>query len=92
LAEHEPAGDLVTGGMSEAQMRAMYVSALGLDEQQADEMMAELWDAYCGELDVELRTSRRACVRRTPRRSSATPLTALVARSSDGTASSSSWT
>lgn len=55
LAEHEPAGDLVTGGMSEAQMRGMYAGALGLDEQQADEMMAELWDAYCGELDVELR-------------------------------------
>lgn len=55
LAEHAPAGDLVTGGMSEAQMRAMYAGALGLDEQQADEMMAELWEAYCGELDVELR-------------------------------------
>lgn len=55
LAEHEPIGDLVTGGMSEAQMRAMYAGVLGLGEQQADEMMAELWDAYCGELDVELR-------------------------------------
>jgi len=55
LAEHEPAGDVVTGGMSEAQMRAMYAEALGLDTEQADEMMAEMWDGYCGELDVELR-------------------------------------
>jgi putative hydrolase of the HAD superfamily len=54
LAEHEPDGDMVTGGISEAQMRAMYAGALGLDEEQADEMMAEMWDAYCGELDVEL--------------------------------------
>jgi putative hydrolase of the HAD superfamily len=55
LAEHEPVGDVVTGGMSEAQMRAMYAEALGLDAEQADEMMAEMWDAYCGELDVDLR-------------------------------------
>ena len=54
LAEHEPDGDLVTGGISEAQLRAMYAAALGLDDAQADEMMAEMWDAYCGELDVEL--------------------------------------
>jgi putative hydrolase of the HAD superfamily len=55
LAEHEPAGDVVTGGVTEAQMRAMYAGALGLDEDQADQMMAEMWEAYCGELDVELR-------------------------------------
>jgi putative hydrolase of the HAD superfamily len=55
LAEHEPVGDLVTGGISEAQLREMYAGALGLDDEQADEMMAEMWDAYCGELDVELR-------------------------------------
>jgi epoxide hydrolase-like predicted phosphatase len=55
LAEHEPAGELVTGQISESQMRATYAGALGLDDTQADQMMAELWDAYCGELDVELR-------------------------------------
>ena len=55
LAAGEPAGDLVTGGMSEAQMRERYGHALGLDEHQGDQMMAEMWDAYCGELDVSLR-------------------------------------
>jgi epoxide hydrolase-like predicted phosphatase len=55
LAEHEPSGDIVTGGVSEAQIREMYAGALGLDGEQADAMMAEMWEAYCGELDVELR-------------------------------------
>jgi putative hydrolase of the HAD superfamily len=55
VAEHEPPGELVLGEVSEAQMREMYARALGLDDDQADEMMRELWDAYCGELDVELR-------------------------------------
>jgi HAD superfamily hydrolase (TIGR01509 family) len=54
LAEHAPAGEMVTGGVSESQMRSVYAEALGLDDDQADQMMAELWDAYCGELDVEL--------------------------------------
>ena len=55
LVEHAPGGDVVTGGVTEAQLRAMYAGALGLDEEQADQMMTEMWDAYCGELDVELR-------------------------------------
>jgi len=55
LAEAEPSGDMVTGEMSEAQMRELYACALGLDEDQAHQMMAEMWDAYCGELDVALR-------------------------------------
>jgi len=55
LAEAEPSGDMVTGEMSEAQMRELYARALGLDEDQAHQMMAEMWDAYCGELDVALR-------------------------------------
>jgi epoxide hydrolase-like predicted phosphatase len=55
FAEHEPVGGLVTGDVSESRMRAVYAEALGLDEVQAEQMMAELWDAYCGELDVELR-------------------------------------
>lgn len=55
VAEHEPPGEVVLGEVSEAQMRQMYAKALGLDDGQADEMMAELWDAYCGVLDVELR-------------------------------------
>ena len=55
LAAHEPAGSVVVGEVSEAQMRAMYAGALGLTEDEADAMMAEMWDAYCGELDVPLR-------------------------------------
>jgi HAD superfamily hydrolase (TIGR01509 family) len=41
--------------MTELQMRATYAGALGLDERQADELMAEMWDAYCGEPDTVLR-------------------------------------
>ncbi len=55
LAEHHPGGDVVTGEVSETQMRRMYARALRLDDATADQLMADLWDAYCGELDVELR-------------------------------------
>lgn len=55
LAAHDPGGSVVTGEVSEAQMRQMYASALDLDDAAADQMMAQLWDAYCGTLDVDLR-------------------------------------
>lgn len=55
LSRHAPAGSVVVGEVSEAQMRAMYAGALGLSEDEADAMMAEMWDAYCGKLDVEMR-------------------------------------
>jgi HAD superfamily hydrolase (TIGR01509 family) len=55
LAVHDPGGSVVTGEVSEAQMRQMYASALDLDDAAADQMMAQLWDAYCGTLDVDLR-------------------------------------
>lgn len=55
LADHAPDEDIVTGRMSEAQVRELYAEALGLDDEQADAMMAEMWDGYCGELDVEMR-------------------------------------
>jgi putative hydrolase of the HAD superfamily len=55
LAAHEPAGSVVVGKVSEAQLRSMYAGALGLTEDEADAMMAEMWDAYCGELDEPLR-------------------------------------
>lgn len=51
----ESTGDIVTAEMSEAQIRELYANVLGLDEHQAHQMMAEMWDAYCGELDVALR-------------------------------------
>ena len=55
LAEHGPTGDMVTGKISEAQMRERYARVLGLDDDQAQQMMAEMWDAYCGELDRQVR-------------------------------------
>jgi len=55
LAAYDPGGSVVTGEVSEAQMRQMYASALDLDDAAADQMMAQLWDAYCGTLDVDLR-------------------------------------
>jgi putative hydrolase of the HAD superfamily len=54
LAARPPIGDLLTGGATEAQFRDLYAGALGLDDAQADLMMAQMWDAYCGELDREL--------------------------------------
>jgi FMN phosphatase YigB (HAD superfamily) len=54
FARHEPLGDLLTGEASEADFRALHMAVLGLTETDADLMMAELWDAYCGELDREL--------------------------------------
>lgn len=55
LAAHDPGGSVVTGEVSEAQMRQKYASALDLDDAAADQMMEQLWDAYCGTLDVDLR-------------------------------------
>jgi putative hydrolase of the HAD superfamily len=54
LAARPPIGDLLTGGATEAEFRDLYAGALGLDELRADLMMAQMWDAYCGELDREL--------------------------------------
>jgi epoxide hydrolase-like predicted phosphatase len=45
---------VTTGHVSEAQVRRMYRDALGLNDDQADQLMAEMWDAYCGELDVAM--------------------------------------
>ena len=55
LAAAEPIGDIVTGEISETQMRERYARALGLDDDQAQQMMAEMWDAYCGVLDRPMR-------------------------------------
>ena len=57
LAEHAPDEDVVTGRMSWDDIRRAYADALGLQEEQADAMMAEMWDAYCGELDVPISSS-----------------------------------
>lgn len=47
-------GWIGVGRLSEAEYRARWRDALGLDEAGADEFMADLWDWYCGELDEEL--------------------------------------
>jgi putative hydrolase of the HAD superfamily len=54
LARVDPDDLVETGGLSEAQMRASYADALGLSAEEADELMADVWDWYCGELDEDL--------------------------------------
>jgi putative hydrolase of the HAD superfamily len=76
LAEHEPSGSMVTGEVTEAQMRAGYQRALGIDDAATEQMMAELWDAYCGELD-EAMFAFAASLRPTYR-------TAILSNSADG--------
>jgi epoxide hydrolase-like predicted phosphatase len=55
LAEHAPGDAIGTGAVTEQRLRDILGAALGLDLAQTDELMTEMWDAYCGELDVEMR-------------------------------------
>ena len=55
LAEHLPPEDVATGRITEAELRERYAAALGLNAAETDEMWAQMWHSYCGELDVELR-------------------------------------
>lgn len=48
-------GRSVTDAMSEAQVREMYAARFGLTERQGDAMMTDLWNAYCGRLDDQMR-------------------------------------
>jgi putative hydrolase of the HAD superfamily len=50
----DPGGVMPTGGLTEAEIKKQYATALGLSGRQADEFMADLWDWYCGDLDDEL--------------------------------------
>lgn len=62
--------------ITEDAMRAWFRVALGLTPEGADAMLADLWDEYCGSLDVELRdfvVELRASVR-----------TAVLSNSADG--------
>lgn len=43
------------GELTEAGLRARVSAALALSEQDADRMMVEFWDAYCGVLDETMR-------------------------------------
>jgi epoxide hydrolase-like predicted phosphatase len=50
----DPDGLVETGALSETQLRSQFAEALGLSPSEADELMADVWDWYCGELDEEL--------------------------------------
>ena len=54
LDAQPPIGDLLTGSASEQQFRDLYAGVLGLAAAEADTMMREMWDAYCGILDQQL--------------------------------------
>lgn len=55
IAEHAPPEALSNGAITEAQIRSLLADALGLEEDEADRMMTEMWDAYCGDLDADMR-------------------------------------
>lgn len=76
LASVDPDGLIRTGGLTEAEYKARYASALGLPAARADEFMADLWDWYCGELDTEM-TRYAASLRPRYR-------TAILSNSADG--------
>lgn len=52
-ADSQPAS--AGGEMPESQVREMYRVRFALTQRQADDMMAEMWDCYCGRLDVGMR-------------------------------------
>lgn len=54
VARVDPDGQAQTGGLSEAEMRNRYAQVLALSPADADELMADVWDWYCGELDEQL--------------------------------------
>jgi putative hydrolase of the HAD superfamily len=54
LGRVDPTGLAAVGSVSEAELRSRYAGELGLDDSAADAFMADLWDWYCGRLDVEL--------------------------------------
>lgn len=55
IAEHAPPEALANGAVSEAELKAGLTAVLGLGANEADQMLAEMWDAYCGELDDDMR-------------------------------------
>jgi glucose-1-phosphatase len=76
VARVDPTGLVVTGGLNEAQVREQYARALDLSPTEADELMVDLWDWYCGELDdalVDFVRSLRPQL-----------LTAIISNSADG--------
>jgi putative hydrolase of the HAD superfamily len=47
-------GDAVLGGVSEAEVRAHWQRRLALSDEQTDELVADFWRWYVGELDRDL--------------------------------------
>ena len=47
-------GDAITGGATEEEVRAEWQRALGLDDDQVDELVEDYWRWYVGTLDEEL--------------------------------------
>jgi epoxide hydrolase-like predicted phosphatase len=76
MALANPGSAITIGGLSEAEYRQRYASALGLPNVTATEFIADMWDWYCGELDQEL-TGYAAGLR--PRY-----MTAILSNSADG--------
>jgi HAD superfamily hydrolase (TIGR01509 family) len=54
ISQVDPQGLAQIGGFSEAEMRSSYAEVFGLSSAQVDELMIDIWDWYCGELDEEL--------------------------------------
>jgi len=51
----EAATDTARSNPSESETREMFRLRFGLTKRQADAMMVDMWDCYCGRLDVRLR-------------------------------------
>ncbi|MBA2768508.1 MAG: HAD family phosphatase [Sporichthyaceae bacterium] len=56
LAQVDPDGQIEIGRMTEQQYRQRYAEVLALTDDQLDAFMSDMWNWYCGELDVELMT------------------------------------
>lgn len=76
LARHKSGKGHSVGSITEAQMRAMYSEVLDLPPAEADQMMAEMWDLYCGTLNTDM---YRFCASLRPRYR-----TGILSNSTDG--------
>jgi putative hydrolase of the HAD superfamily len=76
LQRADPSGLVPTGGLTESELRARYADTLALSPADADEMMADTWDWYCGVLDEPLADYLRALRPRVK--------TAILSNSADG--------
>lgn len=54
VANHDLGGDVTLGEVSEAELREAWKVVFDIDDETADELMRDMWDWYCGELDTEL--------------------------------------